>query len=182
MAKRNLARQTPSQRAADDKRKLSKARNAEDNNEEEDLNEDDPEEEGEDPEEDENAGTPEDEDNIEDDPEEEGEDPEEDENAEDDGDDSKEKARCKSIMRCKEAKGRRALAEKLAFDTKVSVKEAKVILSAAPRAGGADPVSRAMGQIGNPALGTGSAPSSSAAKNPLLASIQKHRPDALRKR
>lgn len=179
MAKRNLAKSSPARGAAAGKHKLSKGRAEEDRDEEEDLNEDEPDE-AEDHDEDENAEDPDDGDESADDGDEEegGEDPDKDEDAEDD--DDKEKARCKAIVQCKEAKGRRALAEKLAFDTRISVREAKSILAAAPRSGQSDPVAQAMGKIGNPALGAGGDGSGSA-KNPLLASVQKHRPGVLRK-
>lgn len=66
-----------------------------------------------------------------------------------------ERARVSGIQSCEEAKGREALASHLAFNTEMSVDDAKKLLAAAPKGGeaGANPFKAAMENTANPNVG-----------------------------
>jgi hypothetical protein len=71
---------------------------------------------------------------------------------------SAERSRISGIMSCEEAKGRDKLANHLAFNTSMSVEDAKSILAQAPaateNASTANPLAAAMAKTGSPNVGS----------------------------
>lgn len=107
---------------------------------------------------------------------------EEDKNCDDAPAASAEKKRIGAILSCKEADGRRQLAQTLALDTNLSVEAARKILASSPAAQAAagNPLASAMRKVGSPAVGVDSI-EAKASDNPLLASVEKYRPKRLKK-
>lgn len=79
---------------------------------------------------------------------------------------SDEKQRIKGIQGCDEAKGREQLASHLAFETNMSVTEAKALLAASPKAAASDtpanPFAAAMNATPNPNVGADAEPGAEA--------------------
>ena len=74
-----------------------------------------------------------------------------------------ERARCQGILTCEEAKGRKEMARHLAFNTNMSVEDARTLLKVAPKVEGTattppakpNPLEAAMATVPNPKVGTG---------------------------
>lgn len=75
-----------------------------------------------------------------------------------------ERARIQGIVGSDEAKGRDALAQHLAFNTTMSVEDAKKALAASPVAGAANPLAAAMSTVANPKVGVDAGTSGEPAK------------------
>lgn len=103
-----------------------------------------------------------------------------------DGADAKvaERNRISAILSCEEAKGREGLAQSLALNSSMSVDEAKQHLQAVPVAEPQKPAQKdalaaAMSSVENPDLSSDT--QQSGHNNPLVAVVQKFRPESLRK-
>lgn len=103
----------------------------------------------------------------------------EDEEAEDDKKDkaSAERARISAILTSPEASGREKLAQKLAFKSGMSAKEAIDILSSAEKSTSGGGLDAKMAGVKNPDVGGGSA---NKEQNPVLAAMRKHTPGRLK--
>lgn len=100
-----------------------------------------------------------------------------------------ERARCQGILTCEEAKGRKEMARHLAFNTSMSVEEARTLLKVAPKAEAvpttgptpaSNPLAAAMTQVPNPKVGTGNSGEGADTPEAEAASILKFVPKARR--
>lgn len=169
--KEEAKKRKPRARAADPKDDDKKDGAVEDDEDENAENPDD-EENGTDRDEDEDAEDHHDDEDAEgDDEDEDAEDTDDEEESEEDEDKESArnpKARIKAIIQSKQAKGRRALAEHLAFNTDLSVKAAKETLKASPRSGKSNSGNGFLGAMrkqGNPDVGVDA--SGKKVKNPV---------------
>lgn len=97
-----------------------------------------------------------------------------------------ERDRCRNIVQCEEAQGRRQFAEHLAFENTVSVEQARKFLAQTPQAAvaaeakPADQFAAHMEQLGNPTVGVSSEPVDDTAQE--ITSISQYLPGNQKRR